>query len=211
MLSLTSTHRKSAGLSLLELLLSLALSSSLLIASSTLLINQQQLLSAQIKQAQLLIDGQYLLTYLRGEIRRSGYVQPIPLYIEPSKLAVGYQYDVGEYRRVLLWREGSQSKLKYCTDATVQLSALQETCSDNINYSMLNEKLLSIKAFDVSLLPMTQGLVQVDYAIAIKGDEPTYNTLLTYSRNSVDDLSVGELFVGGLSVNNLSGNNDEFQ
>ncbi|GAD78396.1 hypothetical protein [Vibrio ezurae] len=178
--------RRSAqtGVSLLELILSLGLSSVLLLAVCTVLIHQQQLLSVQIKQTQLLIESQYLTRYLRGEIRRSGYQQLQSTYIEASALGVGYQDAQGDYRRFFIWRDASQYKLKYCADATLASQPLAQTCAQNINYSMLNDKLLSLRQWQVSGIGSSGQLLRIDYAIAIKGESPVSHQLLTTSRNS---------------------------
>ncbi|MDN3717029.1 hypothetical protein [Vibrio breoganii] len=101
--------RAQSGLSLLELVLGLSLSSLLLLSSSTLFVHQQQLLSQQIKRTQLLIASHHLATYLRGEVRRAGYAQSSGIEIQGAKISLGYKDEAGEYRRVSIWRDALQT------------------------------------------------------------------------------------------------------
>ncbi|GEM78728.1 hypothetical protein [Vibrio superstes] len=175
--------RAQSGLSLLELLLGLGLSSLLLLSSSSLFVHQQQLLSQQIKRTQLLIASHHLATYLRGEIRRAGYAQSSGIEIQESKIALGYKDDTGEYRRVSIWRDALQYKLKYCADSHASELPLLDTCSNTINFSMLNDKLLSMRGFEVSKASDGVSLLRIDYAIGLKGESPKANFIYVASRN----------------------------
>ncbi|WP_261873050.1 hypothetical protein [Vibrio rarus] len=177
------------GQTLLEVLMSLGISSVLLLSTSTLLVHQQQLLSKLIEQAQLFIESQYLSNYLRGEIRRSGYAQSSSLYTQASQLGIGYKDDVEGYRRVFIWRDATQAKLKYCRDASIELAPIADTCAGNINYSMLNDKLFSMSEFIIATHPAIHGVLRVDYALAIKGAQPQQQGVYSASRNSLLSLS----------------------
>ncbi|GAD89476.1 hypothetical protein VHA01S_020_00580 [Vibrio halioticoli NBRC 102217] len=179
----TLMYRCQQGLSLLELVLSLGLSSVLLVAVCTLLVHQQQLLAQQIKHTQRFIESHYLASYLRGEVRRAGYQQLASTYIEASKLGLGYQDEQGGYRRILIWRDAAQYKLKYCADSTDAPQPLAQTCSENINYSMLNDKLLSFRQLDVIGLGSAEHLIDIEYGIAIKGESSVTHQVLVASRN----------------------------
>ncbi|GAB7218275.1 hypothetical protein [Vibrio comitans] len=177
-----------SGLSLLELVLGLGLSSLLLISSSSLFLHQQQLLSQQIKRTQLLIASHHLATYLRGEIRRAGYAQSSAVEIQESKIALGYKDDTGEYHRVSIWRDASQSKLKYCADSNLSELPLLDTCSNAINYSMLNDKLLSMRNFEVIDVYGNGNLLRIGYSIALKGESPATSVIYSASRNNTPSL-----------------------
>ncbi|MEZ8989334.1 hypothetical protein AB4343_17445 [Vibrio breoganii] len=175
--------RAQSGLSLLELVLALGLSSLLLLSSSTLFVHQQQLLSQQIKRTQLLIASHHLATYLRGEVRRAGYAQSSGIEIHESRIALGYKDDAGEYRRVSIWRDALQYKLKYCADSHASELPLLDTCSNAINFSMLNDKLLSMRDFEVTKATDDGSLLRIDYAIALKGKSPIVRVIYVASRN----------------------------
>ncbi|MEZ9668352.1 hypothetical protein AB4262_17175 [Vibrio breoganii] len=175
--------RAQSGLSLLELVLGLSLSSLLLLSSSTLFVHQQQLLSQQIKRTQLLIASHHLATYLRGEVRRAGYAQSSGIEIQGAKISLGYKDEAGEYRRVSIWRDALQYKLKYCTDSHASELPLLDTCSNAINFSMLNDKLLSMRDFEVTKATDDGSLLRIDYAIALKGESPRANIIYVASRN----------------------------
>ncbi|MEZ9767213.1 hypothetical protein [Vibrio breoganii] len=175
--------RAQSGLSLLELVLGLSLSSLLLLSSSTLFVHQQQLLSQQIKRTQLLIASHHLATYLRGEVRRAGYAQSSGIEIQGAKIAFGYKDEAGEYRRVSIWRDALQYKLKYCADSHASELPLIDTCSNAINFSMLNDKLLSMRDFEVTKATDDGSLLRIDYAIALKGESPRANIIYVASRN----------------------------
>ncbi|GEA49299.1 hypothetical protein VIN01S_01030 [Vibrio inusitatus NBRC 102082] len=177
-----------SGLSLFELVLGLGLSSLLLISASTLFLHQQQLLSQQIKRTQLLIASHQLTTYLRGEIRRAGHAQSSAVEIEGSTVALGYKDEGGQYRRVSIWRDASQDKLKYCADSHSSELPLLDICSSTINFSMLNDKLFSMSSFEITQVSDSGNLLRIDFAIALKGQPPLARVIYVASRNSAPSL-----------------------
>ncbi|GEA59594.1 hypothetical protein [Vibrio comitans] len=179
------------GLSLLELVLGLGLSSLLLISCTTLFLHQQQLLSQQIKRTQLLIASHHLATYLRGEIRRSGHAQSSAIKVQDEKISWGYRDESEEYRRVSIWRDASQYKLKYCADSGFSELPLLETCLSTINYSMLNDKLLSMRGFEVKEASGEGMLLRIGYSIALKGESPVSSVIYVASRNNTSSVQAG--------------------
>lgn len=177
--------RMHSGYSLIELLTTVAISSLLLIAASSMIMNQQRLLSHQIRDTQLLLDATQLANLLRSEARRSGYAFTLSgaepaIYHQADQVGFGYQIDGGQFKRVAFKADIPVGKLKVCTDTLPSPLPLESTCHDNINYSLLNERLVELKALQVLKLTNVEPLYQASLGIGLKKDIGFDSEFLTF-------------------------------
>jgi prepilin-type N-terminal cleavage/methylation domain-containing protein len=172
------------GYSLIELLTSVAISSLLLIAASSMVMTQQQLLSQQINDVQLSLETTQLVNLLRSEARRTGYhpgsiaTKPA-VYYQADQIGFGYFTDNDQFKRIAFKADTSVKKLKVCTDTLALVLPLENTCRDNINYSLLNERLVALNSMQILRLPSSEALYQANLNIGLKKQIGLDSTELT--------------------------------
>lgn len=161
------------GYSLVELAISLSISSLLLLSVGTLLIGFHQQTMDELKQAQLYLQSQMVNEMLRAEFAKSGFSVSEAISTSEHEVSLGYLSSQG-FERVGL--RAQDKKLKLCRSNSPTYQPIANVCSDVTNFSMLNDKLLSVESFMAS--KVVSHAVHLEYQLRLKGDTELYGQSL---------------------------------
>ncbi|GAM55795.1 hypothetical protein JCM19231_2397 [Vibrio ishigakensis] len=161
------------GYSLIELTITLSISSLLLLSVSSLLMGLHQQTLSELKRVQLLLQAQQINELIRTEFFRAGFKVSAASSVIPVGIGVSYLGDSG-YERLAVHLE--DNKLKLCRDSSPSYSSITSVCDEVSNFSMLNDKLISVDAFEVT--DVASHAFNLEYELRPKGQSETYRQSL---------------------------------
>ncbi|GAM69217.1 hypothetical protein JCM19236_5530 [Vibrio sp. JCM 19236] len=161
------------GYSLIELAITLSISSILLLSVSTLLVGLHQQTLSELKRVQLLLQAHQINELIRTEFFKAGFKVSAATSHIPAGIGVSYLGDSG-YERLAVHLE--DNKLKLCRDSNPTYSSITSVCDEVSNFSMLNDKLISVDAFEVT--EVVSYAFNLEYELRPRGQSKVYSQSL---------------------------------
>ncbi|GAM72954.1 hypothetical protein JCM19241_2409 [Vibrio ishigakensis] len=120
-----------------------------------------------------MLQAQQIDEMIRTELFRAGFKVSTATSLIPAGIGVSYEGDNG-YERLAVQLE--DNKLKLCRDSSLAHTSITSVCDEVSNFSMLNDKLISVDAFEVT--EVVSHAFNLEYELRVKGQSDTYRQSL---------------------------------